>query len=173
MGLIHIYFGDGKGKTTAAMGLCARMAGCEKRVIISQFLKCGNSGEIKLLNKNECIDLLVCESKRGFFYTLSDKEKEETIKEIRDLFTEVTKKASSLDIYLLFLFEILDVINLGILTDDEVIAFLKAKPENLEVVLTGRNPSDKLLEICDYATEMKKIKHPYDKGQGARYGIEY
>ena len=102
---------------------------------------------------------------------MSDNEKEETTKEIKELFLEVTKKAVSYD--LLVLDELLDVINLGILTDDEVVSFLKNKPENLEVVLTGRNPSEELLEICDYATEMKKIKHPFDKGLNARYGIEY
>ena len=171
MGLIHIYFGDGKGKTTATMGLCARMAGCGKKVLLSQFLKCGNSGEVKLLKSSEFVDLLVCEKKRGFFFTMSDNEKKETTKEIKELFLEVTKKAVSYD--LLVLDELLDVINLGILTDDEVVSFLKNKPENLEVVLTGRNPSEELLEICDYATEMKKIKHPFDKGLNARYGIEY
>ncbi len=173
MGLIHIYFGDGKGKTTAAMGLCARMAGCEKKVLLSQFLKCGNSGEIKCLKESKFVDVLVCEKKRGFFYTMSEKEKEETTKEIRDLFLQVTKKAVSEDFDLLVLDELLDVINLGIISDNEVISFLKNKPENLEVVLTGRNPSHELLEICDYATEMKKVKHPFDKGLNARYGIEY
>lgn len=173
MGLIHIYFGDGKGKTTATMGLCVRMAGCEKKVLISQFLKCGNSGEIKCLKQNKFVEVLVCEKKRGFFFTMSDEEKKETTKEIRDLFSEVTKKAVSECTELLVLDELLDVINLGIITDDEIIAFLKAKPENLEVVMTGRNPSEKLLEVCDYATEMKKIKHPFDKGLNARYGIEY
>ena len=169
MGLIHIYFGDGKGKTTAAMGLCARMAGCEKKVLISQFLKCGNSGEIQHLKSCEFVEVLVCDKKRGFFYTMSEKEKEETTKEIKDLFLKVTNKAVSGNINLLVLDEILDVINLGIISESDVISFLKTKPENIEVVLTGRNPSEELLEVCDYATEMKKIKHPFDKGLNARY----
>lgn len=173
MGLIHIYFGDGKGKTTAAMGLCTRMAGCEKNVLISQFLKCGDSGEIQHLKSCEFVEVLVCDKKRGFFYTMSEKEKEETTKEIKDLFLKVTNKAVSGSINLLVLDEILDVINLGIISESDVISFLKTKPENIEVVLTGRNPSEELLEVCDYVTEMKKIKHPFDKGLNARYGIEY
>ena len=86
---------------------------------------------------------------------------------------KVTNKAVSGNINLLVLDEILDVINLGIISENDVISFLKTKPENIEVVLTGRNPSEELLEVCDYATEMKKIKHPFDKGLNARYGIEY
>lgn len=168
-GLIHIYYGDGKGKTTSAVGLAVRAKGAGKKVLFSQFLKSGNSCEIGVLK--EIFDVIVEENKHGFFYTLCDDEKKCVEKECLSLFEKAMKLSGNCD--LLILDEILDAINLSTIKEDLVYNFLLNKPHNLEVVLTGRNPSKRLIDIASYVTEMKKQKHPFDNGHMARHGIEY
>ena len=170
MGLIHIYHGNGKGKTTAAAGLSVRMAGCKKKVIFAQFLKCGNSSEAEFFKNQENIEVICSKKPHGFFITLDDNEKQEVIKECNELF-DCLKKAS--DVELIVLDEILDAINLNILTEEDVISFLKVTCDSMEIVLTGRNPSQKLKDVADYVTNMKCEKHPYDRGFQARRGVEY
>jgi len=143
-GLIHIYYGNGKGKTTAAVGLAIRAKGAGKKVLFSQFLKCGNSCEIKILK--EISDVLIETNNHGFFYTLCDEEKKCVEKECSCLFEKILL-LSQKNFDLLILDEILDVIDLNIISEDYIYNFLKNKPENLEVVLTGRNPSERLIEI--------------------------
>ncbi len=171
-GLIHIYCGDGKGKTTAAAGLSLRAAGAGKRVVFSQFLKDGCSSEIGVLKEIENIDICVCCKPHGFFINMSDTEREETKCDFSELLSIVLAKAKK-GADLLILDEIISSCNLGIVSEKAVAEFLKNKPQELEVVLTGRDPSDELLSIADYVTEMKKIKHPFDNGTPARKGIEF
>ena len=172
MGLVHIYFGDGKGKTTAATGLLCRALGYNHKVIFSQFLKCDNSGEVNFLKNNTKAQVFVCNKTHGFFPFLKDEEKNEVINEARELWEKV-KKSIEKNTKLLVLDEILDIINYGIISDDEIIDFISKKPQGLEVILTGRNPSDKLLKIAHYVTEFKKHKHPFDEKIKAREGIEF
>lgn len=171
MGLIHIYHGNGKGKTTASLGLSLRMAGLGKKVLFSQFLKCGDSSEIKALKEFEEVKVLCSPIPHGFFITLSDKEKEDVKREIGELFSKV--KDEALDKDLIVMDEILDAVGLGLIEEEALIYFLKVQKEKSEIVLTGRNPSDNLRKSADYITNMEKEKHPFDKGYPAREGIEY
>lgn len=170
-GLIHIYCGDGKGKTTAAAGLSVRALGAGKKVLFAQFLKEGTSSEIGVL-KGLGISIYSLSTHRGFYKKQSDEERKMTVKESRELFQNVINNSKN-GIQLLVLDEIISACNYGIIDEISLADFLKNKPEELEVVMTGRNPSQNLLDTADYVTEMKKIKHPYDKGIKARYGIEF
>lgn len=170
-GLIHIYCGDGKGKTTAAVGLAVRAAGAGKKVVFTQFFKDGSSSEIKVLQDVENIRIMHCKTVRGFWRRMDDIQKARASEDYTRLLADVI--AASVDADLLVLDEIVSACNHGTVAETAVIDFLDRKPENLEVVLTGRNPSEALLSLADYVTEMRKIKHPYDWGITARKGIEF
>lgn len=173
IGLIHIYCGDGKGKTTAAMGLAMRAAGRNKKVLLTQFLKDNESGELNSLEKlKDNIVLLKGDPVIKFFKFMSPEEQKITKKEHEERFKKVTKKAVEEKFDLLIMDEIIASINLNLIPLDEVVEFLKNKPKTLEVVLTGRNPNEKLVELSDYVSEIKAVKHPYEKGISSRIGIE-
>ena len=173
--MLHLYIGNGKGKTCSAYGLALRALGNGFKVGIFSFLKSSDCGEIKLLKKlaesdsNLCVN--ISDKKHGFFYTLSQEEKNEVICETNSLFKdfEAILKEGTAD--LIILDEIIDALNLGIIDENKLISLLKEK--KAELVLTGRNPSEKLIEIADYVSDINKISHPYDKGVPARKGIEY
>ena len=173
LGLIHIYCGDGKGKTTAAMGLGIRAVGREKKVLLTQFLKDNETGELKSIEKlGENFEIFKGIPVKKFFKFMSAKEQEETKKEHEERFRKITKKAIDENVDLLILDEIIASTNLELVSLEAVVEFLKNKPVGLEVVLTGRNPDDKLIELADYVSEIKAIKHPYEKGINSRIGIE-
>ena len=172
-GLIHIYCGDGKGKTTAAMGLAIRAAGREKKVFITQFLKSGKSGELVSLEKlKEYITFLPGRPVNKFVWNMNDEEKMDAKREHTARFKEIIDIIKNEDYDLLILDEIIATINNGFIELNEVIDFLKNKPETLEVVMTGRDPKEKLIELANYVTEMQCMKHPFKEGIPSRVGIE-
>jgi cob(I)alamin adenosyltransferase len=170
---IHIYCGDGKGKTTAAVGLSVRASGCGKRVLITRFLKTDHSGEVKALNALSGITVTPCERSFGFFSKMSEQQKAEAAVYYSELLQTTLNKAVDEDYDLLVMDEIMAVCNFGLVDEGVVLNFLADRPQGLEVVLTGRNPSKKLVDMADYVSEIKKVKHPYDRGISARQGIEY
>jgi len=160
-GLIHIYCGDGKGKTTAATGLAVRAAGTGMQVLFARFLKNETSGELNILDGIPQIEVIHMEKSYGFYQSLSDREKEEMTAMYRRLWDEVEQRAGSGQYGMLVLDELMAAYNYGILLNDRVHRFLETKPEKLEIVMTGRNPSEELMEYADYISEIKKIKHPF------------
>ncbi len=171
-GLIHIYCGDGKGKTTASMGLAVRAAGCGLNVVLTQFMKCDNSGELNVLKKLDNVKLVFCEKNFGFVWNMTEQEKEEAKAGYSKQFDEAVKLAVDTKADMLVMDEFMSCFELGFIDNQKALDFLRNKPEHLEVVLTGRNPSKELIDIADYVSEIKKIKHPFDKGINARRGIE-
>lgn len=172
-GLIHIYCGDGKGKTTAAMGLAIRAAGREKRVFITQFLKSGRSGELVSLDKlQEFITFMPGKPVNKFVWNMNEEEKAQAKQEHTERFNEIKNIMNKEKYDLLILDEIIGTINNGFIEITDILEFLKNKPSELEVVMTGRNPKSELIEIANYVTEMKCIKHPFEEGVPARIGIE-
>ena len=170
-GLIHIYCGDGKGKTTAAVGLTLRSAGAGNRVVFTQFFKDGSSSEISLLRQIPGISVLHADTVSGFWKRMTAEQQAQASRDYTELFHIACERAKNMD--LLVLDEVISACNHGAVPEEALLEFLQNKPENLEVVLTGRNPSEALLAQADYVTEMKKVKHPFDRGVLARKGIEY
>ena len=172
-GLLEIYCGDGKGKTTAATGLAVRAAGSGMRVLFDRFLKNEFSGELKILDRIPEIEVLHLEKSYGFFKTLSEKEQEEVREMYGRLWNTIRGKISTGDYDMLVIDEFMAAYRYGLIPNKEAVQFLKDRPDNLEVVLTGRDPSDELLELADYISEVKMVRHPFEKGIRARKGIEY
>lgn len=173
LGLIHIYCGDGKGKTTAAMGLALRAVGHDKKVLLTQFLKDNETGELNSIKKlGDNFEVFKGIPVKKFFKFMSPEEQMVTRKEHEERFRTVIKKAKDENVDLLILDEIMAAINLKLVPLDEVMEFLENKPKGLEVVLTGRNPDKKLIEIANYVSEIKAVKHPYEQGITSRIGIE-
>lgn len=170
-GLIHLYCGDGKGKTTAALGLALRAAGAGKQVVFTQFFKDGSSSEMEPLAALPGVRVFHADTVRGFYRNMTPSQREQAGKDYTALFRQVTQAAQEAD--LLILDEIVSACNRGVVLEKLVTDFLREKPARLEVVLTGRNPSPALLELADYVTEMRKLRHPFDRGIGARKGIEF
>ncbi|ABX41756.1 cob(I)yrinic acid a,c-diamide adenosyltransferase [Lachnoclostridium phytofermentans] len=171
-GLIHIYAGDGKGKTTASIGLSVRCAGSGGDVVFAQFIKNNQSSELNILKQLPNIQVITCDKTFGFISKLTESERLEAKKVYSDHFCNVIKQVKSKDCKMLVLDEIIGAYNYNVIDRQELIDFLKSKPESLEVILTGRNPAKELLDMADYVSEIKKIKHPFDQGICARIGIE-
>lgn len=169
--MIHLYCGDGKGKTTAAMGLALRMAGWGKNVVIAQFLKGSDSGERRALAQLPQITLLSVPDQIKFTYAMSAEERQETSVRNQALLSQAVELAESKNCGLLILDEACAAVSTGLLPLKDVLAVLDRL--NTEVVLTGRDPHPALMERADYVTSCEKLRHPYDKGEQARPGIEF
>ena len=169
--MLHIYCGDGKGKTTCAMGLAIRAAGHGRKVVVAQFLKGGNSGERVVLEGLSNVNCLPVPETMKFTFAMNEQEKAESRAQMTASFALAAEASRESD--LLVLDELCAAITTGMVPLDQVLAFLDSRPENLEVVITGRDPAPALLERADYVTEMRKIKHPFDQGVSAREGVEW
>lgn len=170
-GKIHLYYGDGKGKTTAAMGQAIRAAGAGLKVLVFQFLKDNSSSERRILEQISNVTCLPGREPVKFVSRMNGPEKAELKHYNNKALDEIVKFCSPFD--LLLLDEAICAVQLNVLSEEKLISFLKHKPRGLEVVLTGHEASDALLEMADYATLMTKIRHPYDEGVTAREGIEF
>lgn len=171
-GFVHLYCGDGKGKTTAAVGLSVRASGAGKSVLFAQFLKDGSSSELNVLRALPNVKVLCCARSFGFFRSM-DKETRAAARRAYTALLEETLQKSADGVALLVLDEAVAACNHGLIEEARLLDFLHHRPEDLEVVLTGREPSQRLLDAADYVTEMKKRAHPFDKGVSARLGIEF
>lgn len=170
---IHIYCGDGKGKTSAALGLALRASGYGKRVLITRFLKTDHSGEVEALKHIPEITLTPCDKSFGFFSKMTKEQKAEAKDYYSLLLCSTLDRVRKEDFDLLILDEIMAVCRFGLADQETLMEFLDSRPSKLEVVLTGRDPWKELVERADYVSEIRKIKHPFDKGIRAREGIEY
>ena len=168
--MVHVYCGDGKGKTTASCGLCVRAVGRGRRVLFAQFFKDGTSGEIASLRRLG-VDVVVQSPHPGMYKTLSNADKEATREACEKLFSYVCDVADKYD--LIVLDELAAVCRYGVIEPERAARFLRAHRDLREVVVTGRSPSQELLDVADYITEMKKARHPFDVGVPAREGVEY
>lgn len=168
-GYIHIYCGDGKGKTTAAVGLAVRAAGSGKQVVIAQFLKGQPTSEINSLRLIPQIQFLRNTENPKFVFQMTEEEKENYRAEQCELLEQAF---SHRDCDVLVLDEIVGACAIGMVDEDRLLTLLSERPEQMEVVMTGRDPSPALSEKADYLSEIQKVKHPYEKGVPARLGIE-
>lgn len=170
-GLVHIYCGDGKGKTTAALGLGLRACGCGKKVLMVQFLKGSGSSELNAIAQLDRFTVLPGPEHIKFTFQMTQEEFAQAQGLYKNLLSEVAAKMQSCDV--LILDEVLGALSVGIVNEQDVLQVIRQKPEALELVLTGRDPTEKIMECADYISRVVKVKHPYDKGVHARRGIEY
>ena len=171
--MIHLYVGNGKGKSTAAAGLALRYAGREGHVLYTQFLKDGSSGEVRVLKKLQTVEVFPFPGICMFTYNMDDKTRERFKVDYSKYLTDIVRKVRTESVGLLVLDEVIDAVNEGLVQEEKLCSFLKSHPEKPEIVLTGRNPSDAIADLADYYTKFLKVRHPYDGGLEARKGIEF
>lgn len=167
--MIHIYTGDGKGKTTAAIGLAVRMAGYDKKILFVQFLKGSYTGELKLLENTPNITVIRCDKNYGFFKSMTDADKDSIKKCHNENLAYAVSHMNEFD--MIVLDEIFAAVNYGLLDEETTKKIVESYTG--ELVLTGRDPDEWFTDNADYISEIKKQKHPYDKGIMAREGVEY
>lgn len=172
-GLIHLYTGEGKGKTTAAIGLSIRAAGAGKKIVFAQFMKGRDTSELGVLRSIPNIRVVRSRKDLGWFKK-DDPDSAAAFTELHNsLLDEIEGYVYGGDCDLLVLDEITYPVNYGIIDTDRIERLLNSKPAYMELVLTGRNAPELFTDKADYITEMRKEKHPYDQGIQARRGIEY
>lgn len=171
-GLLHYYYGDGKGKTTAALGLALREAGAGGRVLVAQFLKSSPYSELASLQKLS-IEVRQTEKVKKFTFQMDEEEKQEARADCASLlaFAEAAAKSGGYD--LIVLDEATDAVLAGMIGEKELLAALDGRAPQTEIVVTGHVPTASVTERADYVTEMAKRKHPFDRGVKARRGIEF
>ncbi len=173
-GYVQIYTGDGKGKTTAALGLGLRAVGRGLKVIMIQFLKGTATGELEAVKKLwPRFDIIRFAETKKFFWKLTDEEKAQlkakTQREIKKL-DEFMKDNVC---HVLILDEIMAAVHSGLVSQEQVCRIIDRKPKEMELILTGRDVPETIAERADLITEMRLIKHYIDQGVPAREGIEY
>ncbi len=170
-GLIQLYTGDGKGKTTAALGLALRAAGAGLKTMILQFMKGQKYSELNsLIHLNEFITVEQLGSES--FCRVGDESFDEHVRLARHGLKRATEVLNSGIHDLVILDEIVTAGRFGLVTHDEIFSLIEIKGPRVELVLTGRGATDELITRCDLVTEMREIKHYYTAGVPARKGIE-
>lgn len=171
--MIHIYCGDGKGKTTASIGLAVRAAGEGLRVLFVQFMKARLTGEIPILASLDNVTVMRAKSSTKFSYEMTEEELSRLAEENRKTLDLVFGMIRSGGYDIMILDEAITAVSTDVIGSDELKSYVDGFPEDKELVLTGRTPDQWMIEAADYVTDMEKIKHPYDRGVEARKGIEY
>ena len=169
-GFVQIYTGNGKGKTTAALGLSLRAAGRDLKVFIAQFVKGMYYGELRAIERFAPQITLKQYGRKCF---IEDKPTEEDVRLAREGWREIQDVLKKEECDLLVLDEIGIALHYGLISLEEVSELVRGKPDTLELVLTGRKIPEELFEQADLVTEMREIKHYYNSGVQARKGIEY
>ncbi len=170
-GLIQVYTGEGKGKTTAAIGLAVRALGQGLSVLLVRFLKPDEprSGEVAFLEHVSRIEILTS----GIGIISGRPDRETVVRSVRETFAAARQRLDAGGFDLVILDEINNALHRGYLPLSEVLGWLDARPAGLELVLTGRNAPEEILARAQLVTRMEKLKHPYDAGIPARRGVEY
>jgi len=182
--MIHLYTGDGKGKTTAAIGLAVRAAGNGMNVIFSQFMKGNDTGELHALRQLTNVRILRSDRDFGFYRSMTEADKTALTAIHDQILDELISAAETGQAQILILDEITYPVQWNLLDADKLRRLLAcagghgtptATPQNFlpEIILTGRNPADFLTDAADYITEMRAVRHPFEKGVMARKGVEY
>lgn len=171
--MIHVYYGEGKGKTTAAVGLALRAAGNGLSVVLVQFLKGRVSGEITLLRQQPMVTVLRGKEGGKFSFQMDEQQRQAARSLHEANLAEALRLVQADACDLLVLDEALGALACGLLPEQPLRQLLEVPPPGLEIVLTGRPAPDFVLQQADYITEMKCRRHPYTQGVAARKGIEY
>ena len=168
--MLQIYTGNGKGKTTASLGLALRAVGAGKKVLLIQFLKDGKSSELKAIGKINNFDVKIF-GRKGFINKDNLLEKDFNLAKQGFNFAQKEIKSKKYDLIILDEMNILNYF--GLIKEKDLINLIKEIPLKIELVLTGRKASKKIIQLADLVTEMKEIKHYYVKNIKPRKGIEF
>ena len=173
-GLTIVYTGKGKGKTTAALGLALRATGYDKKICMIQFIKGSwHYGEMDSTKKLEPGFEMVAVGK-GFVGIIDDKSPKEDHEKIAKEAIKISNERIQSGKYdIVILDEINYAVNLNLISVDDVLKLIKSKPDNIDLVLTGNYAKEEVIKIADLVTEMKEIKHPFQKGIKAKKGIDF
>lgn len=172
MGLIEIYTGNGKGKTTAAFGLALRASGCGLHTAIVQFMKKGEwYSEIAAIEQLPLVDIYSYGGSK--FLKKGTPPDEENLQLAAAAVAKARELMAGGEIDILILDELNNAVYFDLLSEDDALALFREKPAYMELVATGRNATEAMIEAADLVTEMREIKHPYQKGIQGRKGIEY
>ncbi len=173
-GYVQIYTGNGKGKTTAAVGLAVRAAGNEYNVFMVQFLKGSKTGELESAKKlAPYFNIFRFEKKRGFFWTLNAEEKIELKEEIQTAYEFCMQALKEQKCDILIMDEVMGALKNDLISEEQLIKLIDNKPNNIELILTGRDVPKAILDKANLITEMKDIKHYFNEGVPSREGIEF
>lgn len=173
IGLIVVNTGNGKGKTTAALGVALRSVGHDYKVFMVQFIKgAWVSGEVEAA-KRLLPNLEILPLGRGFLISEKQKTAEKNLQMVRDAWEVAKERILSGRYDVVILDELNYVLSYNMLPVEEIIQVLRDRPPKVHVVLTGRDARPEIVEVADLVTEMKDIKHPFDKGIKAQEGIDY
>lgn len=173
-GFVQIYTGNGKGKTTAAIGQGIRAYGNGLKVIMVQFLKSCKTGELNTVDElSDNFEIFRFEKRRGFVWTLSEEEKLEVKKEVKVAYDFILDVIENYKCDMLIIDEIMGVLKNKFLSVEDVLELIRKKPKNMEIIMTGRNVPEEIIEKANLVTEMKEIKHYYKEGVPARKGVEF
>lgn len=171
-GLLHIYHGDGKGKTTAAVGLAVRAAGAGMHVLFMQLMKDGNSAELSVLKKIEQIEVYAVKNTYGFTWNMTEDDRTKLRMQNDKAVKTMIKAVKEGRYQMLVVDEMMPAYQGGFVDKAAVLELMRLCKGTIELAFTGRNPAKELLSAADYITEMKNERHPYEKGIHARAGIE-
>lgn len=172
-GLVILYTGEGKGKTTAALGLVLRAVGYKKKCLIVQFGKSWFTGELAGIKKLAPF-VKIIQGGKGFLGILGSKvSKEDHKKGAKEAFDIIYKEVISGKWDIVVADEIVGAVSSGVLGLNQAVKLIKSKPKDLDLVLTGHYASKKLIQMADLVTQMQEIKHPFQKGILAKKGIDF
>lgn len=182
--MIHLYTGEGKGKTSIAIGMTIRMLGAGKKVLFAQFMKGNYSSEFHILQNMDNLEILKLEEDFGFYKDMSENDKLRIrekhgviLNKIMDKIMEYKGKKEFLNSKEVELLIVLDEVTYpckwNLLDEDLLRRILTELPENMELVMTGRNPQEYMKEEADYYMELQMMCHPYQKNVRGRKGIEF
>ena len=169
--MLQIYCGDGKGKTTAAVGLAVRGAGADMEVLFVQFMKGSYTSELTALEKIPRIEIRRCDRDHGFFKNMTDADKADITRCHNELleyaFVNVGRKPG-----MIVLDEFCAAYNYGLIDKERAERLILESKDEIEIILTGRDPAEIFQNAADYISEIKCVRHPYSKGIAARKGVE-
>ncbi len=171
-GFVHIYYGEGKGKTSAALGLAIRASGAGLGVLVVQFNKGSDSSEINSLSKMGIASIKV-QNEDGYVPFMGQDKKAQCLKNYQHYLAKVSELVSNNTYDVIILDELLAALETGMVEIQQVVDLIQNKSAQVELIITGRYPTHELIGMADYVSEIKLIKHPYSKGVYSRLGIEY
>jgi cob(I)alamin adenosyltransferase len=173
--MIHLYTGDGKGKTTAAVGGAVRACGNGYKVLFAQFMKGNETGEINALSDMPGIEILRSSENYGFFSSMSDEDKRKLSAVHNEILDRIIEAVKNEEVFMIILDELTYPVKWGLVDVEKVKRLIEAAvvKDAPELIITGRDAADFLYEAADYITEMSAVRHPFNSGTAARKGIEF